>query len=301
MNILKNMKTFRIEIIRVFLTVSLAALILFALAGCDSTPTEMEDYEREPILTAFLYNGEPVDEVLLERVASFYGYYDPSDPDNVISGAEVRLIQMDGPDAGDTLRFTENTPGVYLPDDPDTVKGMVHYRIEAHKPSENLFLWAETIVPDTFSLSINPLPVDTVEDVPILDTMNWNDPNIIINWTESNVYAGYVLNVICEDDSFIPLDPEYEFDEDEDSSRVSFDVALEGFNTNTLPWIHFRWQGWHKVELMAVDQGYFDYFMSVFRMQFGQVDALEYNVHGGLGIFAGMSHRSFRVYIERVE
>lgn len=278
-----------------------AVFLLFILIGCDSTPTEVEDYTPEPILTAFLYNGEPVGEVRLERVANLYGYYDPEALDNLISNAEVYLIQLDGTSAGDTLFFSEDLPGVYFPNEPDTVQSTVHYRLEAKKSSENLYLWAESIVPDTFSLVVNPAPIDTIDNIPILDTMTWGGQPITLQWSESNLSAGYVMNIVCEEDSYIPLDPEYEFTENEDSSRASFDIALEGALENTIPWIHFRWQGWHRIDLLAVDEGYFEYFISLFRMQFGQVDALEYNVQGGLGIFAGVSRRSFRVYVDRAE
>lgn len=278
---------------------AMGVVLLFALIGCESQPTEVEDYTNEPILTAFLYNGEPVDTVYFERVAPVYGYYDPAEYG--IPGADIIICPVADPLT--EFRFTDpDSDGVYTPDGNVLVpESGVQYSIEARKDDEGLFLWAETIVPDTFSLAMTPEPIDTIDNYPILDTLTRNDPNIVLDWTDSGTYAGYVLNVICEDDSFIPLDPDYEPDDDEDSSRVAFDVVLEGTNTKTIPWIYFEWAGWHRIELLAVDEAYFDYFISVFRLQFGQVTSLDYNVQGGLGIFAGVSKRDFKVYMEPIE
>ncbi|TKJ39928.1 hypothetical protein CEE37_09325 [candidate division LCP-89 bacterium B3_LCP] len=275
-----------------------ALLLLMLMFGCDRVPTEVEDYVAEPMLTAFLYNGEPADTVMLERVAPLYGYYDPAD--HVIPGADIKIIRQN--DQAEFIFTDPDSDGVYTPDGNVLVPaGGEQFSIEARKDDEGLFLWAETMIPDTFAMAITPAPIDTVDGFPILDTLTRADPNIVLNWTDPGNYAGYVLNVICEDSTFVPLDPDFSFHGDEDSSRVSFDVIMEGFNMDIIPWIHFNWAGWHRVELLAVDDGYFNYFFSVFRMMMGQVTELEYNVQGGLGIFAGLSERSFRVYIEPVE
>jgi hypothetical protein len=285
---------------------SIMAFMLL-LSGCESNPTEVEDYNPEPMLTAFLFNGEPVEKVTLERIGSLYGTYNQQD--NAISGADVYVIALDNPNQ-DTLFFDfDDTEKVYKPVNSaawGVPESRACYRVEAHKPSEDLYLWAETVIPDTFSATTNPEPIDydPVEGYAILDTMTREDPNIEVLWTDSDPIGGYVLTVTNLEDSFIPLDPDFDPEEDEipeDSSRVSFDVILPEFNYRELAWLHFWYEGWHEIQLQAADPGYWEYFFSVFRLYMGQVTTINYNVHGGLGIVAGIARYKFRIYVEKVE
>jgi hypothetical protein len=282
----------------------MALFFLIILWGCEKQPTEVEDYQQQPVLTAFLYNGEPVEPVTLERVGDIRSYYDPAD--NAIEGAEIKIWAVDDPQQ-DTLYF-QFDPEVkkYLPangDDWGTPRSFVRYRIEARKPSEDLYLWAETVIPDTFTLTITPAPTG-FDSVAYLDTLTRLDDPILLNWTSSTPIGGYVIPITCLDSTYIPLDPDWNPEEDEipeDSSRFSFDLALPEYTMLSLAWINFRYQGWYDVQVQAVDPEYWEYYFSVFRFWMGQVDELEYNIHGGLGIFAGIARERFRVYIKKVE
>ena len=46
------MKNYLKEFYRLFL---LTAFIVFALTGCEGNPTDIEDYEPEPMLAAYIY------------------------------------------------------------------------------------------------------------------------------------------------------------------------------------------------------------------------------------------------------
>ncbi|MFH1862772.1 MAG: DUF4249 family protein [bacterium] len=283
-------------------SVALCFALLTILTGCDTEPTAIEDYTPEPILTAFLYAQEPVGEVYLERVGSYYAYYDPLN--HGISDAEILLIQLDGAGSGDTLHFAESSHpdsnGVYRPVQVHLAQPLAHYRIEAYKPAENLHLWAETVVPDTFALQVNyPIMADTLRD-----TLDRTEENIYLQWTLVDSSGGYITNVTCLDDSFIPLDPDFNPDEDEipeDSSRWFFDITFEGYTEKSVAWILFQYEGWHRVELQAANEAYFAYFFSWLYMQQWQMTSLEYNVQGGLGIFGGLARRGFYVYVEKEE
>lgn len=280
--------------------------LVLLLSGCESNPTEVEDYNPEPMLTAFLFTGEPVEKVTLERIGNLYGTY--YQQDNAISGAEVYVIALDNPNQ-DTLFFDfDDTDKVYKPTNAaawGVPESYFRYRVEAHKPSEDLYLWAETVIPDTFSATTNPEPIDydPVEGYAILDTMTREDPNIEFFWTDSDPIGGYILTVTNLEDTYIPLDPDFDPEEDEipdDSSRVSFDVILPDYNYRELAWILFMYEGWHEIQLQAADPAYWEYFFSAFRLYMGQVTNLEYNVNGGLGIVAGIARHTFRVYVEKV-
>lgn len=294
---------------RVFATLTIGLLVipLVLLSGCESNPTEVEDYDPEPMLTAFLFNGEPVEKIILERIGNLYGVYNQQD--NAISGADVYVIALDKPNP-DTLFFEfDDTEKVYKPTNGaawGVPESFQRYRVEAHKPNENLFLWAETVIPDTFSATTNPEPFDydPVEGYAILDTMTRDDPNIEFFWTDSNPIGGYVFTITNLEDTFIPLDPDFDPEQDEipdDSSRVAFDIVLPDNNYRELAWINFWYEGWHEIQLQAADPDYWEYFFSAIRLYMGQVTELEYNVNGGLGVVAGITRHKFRIYVKKVE
>ncbi|MCX6640559.1 MAG: DUF4249 family protein [bacterium] len=286
---------------------SLSALLLILIvfiAGCETQPTEVQDYSPQPMLTAFLYNGEPVDNVILESVGSLYGYYVTSD--HGISGADIKLFPVENPGAGDTLHFTESadpdSTGHYHPASGQNLipLGNVTYRIEARVAAENWYLWAETTIPDTFTItSINyPVSGDTLDT-----TLTREDATINLNWNPTSPIGGYILNVTCLDTTFTPLDPDFDPEQDEipeDSSRWSFQPVLPEYNELSIPWIHFWYQGWHQLDLQAVDQAYFDYYFSLFRVWQGAMTTLQYNVNGGLGIVGGIAHHKYLVQVVKI-
>ncbi|MBU1882137.1 DUF4249 family protein [bacterium] len=283
----------------------LLTLAVIGFSGCSDQPTEVEDYNPEPILTAFLYGGEDIEPVTLEWAGGIYAYYQPGN--NAISGADVKIWEI-GPDpVQDTLYFEFNDNlKKYLPTNeaewgvPQYLKS---YRIEAHKASENIHMWAETVIPDTFTTIITPEPVG-FDSVAILDTLNRNMAPIELHWSQSALAAGYVQTIVCLDTTYQPLDPDWDPIEDEipeDSSRYSFDLAMAGQDFTTLAWINFWYEGWHEIQNQAVDPYYWEYFFSVFRLWMGQVNDLEYHMNGGLGVFAGITRDRYMVYIEKVE
>ncbi len=285
-------------------TTILAICFLMILSGCESSPTEVEDYEPEPMLTAFLFNGEPVDSIVFEEVGDLEALYLPGQ--NAISGADIYVIAL--PEQ-DTLFFNFDAgAGVYRPTNAaawGVPQGNKQYRVEAHKPSEDLYLWAETVIPETFSLTVSPAPVGVdPEGIAFLDTMTREDPNIEMEWTDSSPIGGYVIPVTCLNEDYVPLDPDFDPIEDDipdDSSLVSFDLVLPNFNYRQLPWILFQYEGWHEIQVQAADPEYWLYFFSVFRLYMGQVTNVEYNVNGGIGIVAGLARNKFKVYVEKVE
>ena len=282
----------------------LSAALLFLVVifwGCEDNPTEVEDYNPEPVLSAFLYNGEPVEEVFLERVGSLYSYYDPNDYG--IPGADIIIFPIiDNISAGDTLHFEESSHpdsnGVYKPVAGESLipEGNVSYRIEARKSSEDLYLWAETVVPDTFTLVVNNYTIinDTLQG-----TLDWSMPNMHFEYSSAENSSGYVYTQTCfTPDSLLEwLDP----DEDPADIDLEPDLFIQTFFVETassgdVPWIAFSYIGWHRIDLEAVSLGYMEYLTSTI-----YEDGIEtqYNVNGGLGIFGGLFRNSFYLYIDR--
>ena len=274
----------------------LAMCFSFFLGGCGDQPTELEDYEPEPILTAFLKRGEPVEEVLVERIAPFAEYYDPKD--HGIAAAVVRIFEIGG---GDTLLLVEDPEqtGRYVPPSGRAwaPEGQRRYRIEAILPDGH-FMWSETTVPDTFDVTLSPDPT-------VKDTLTRLDPPLVLEWTPAAAAGGYVMNIVClsPEDSLIPLDPEFDPDEedaDEDSlAQSAIWIMREDQRILTVPWIVFHWQGPYRIDVMAVDADYYDYVFTWFRVSQQVGVDLPTNIHGGMGIFAGLSPHRFHVYLKR--
>ncbi len=282
-------------------------MILLLILGCENQPTEIEDYDPQPVLQAYLVNGEPVQQVFLEWVAPLEGFYDRKDYG--IAGAEITLYPLDAFDTQDTLHLVQHSSSdstwIYVPVSGQSLipQSRGHYRIEVTQASEGIYLSAETVVPDSFPYQISPAPVyaDT------LDTLTRMDPNLYLNWEGADSAGGYMLNVICltPRDSVVPLDPDFVIGEDElDPEEINLGMIwpLRYDQRDMLvPWFMFQYEGWTQVELQAVAQDYYDYIFSLFRRNQGFDVDLDYNVEGGLGIFAGLSTNRLWVYMERVE
>ncbi len=275
--------------------------VLILLAGCEQQPTEFEDYEPQPMLTAFLYDGIPVDSVLLQRVAPLYSYY--SWQDHGIAGAQIRIFPLDDPESDDTLHLIHAGSGVYRPAVGESLipRGKRHYRIEARKPDEDLYLWAETVVPDSFSLWVNGQPPGDT-----LGVFTREDPSLFFQWSPADSAGGYVFLTVCLTpvDSLLPLDPDYDPEEeelDEEPGRAFVFPLISTQLSSFVPWLSFEWVGWHRVEMLACNYEYYRYVFSLMRVEQGAMSMPEYNVQGGLGVFAGLHRIRFYLYMARVE
>jgi hypothetical protein len=258
----------------------------------------VEDYDPQAVLTCFLYNGEPVRKVYLEWVGSLSGYYIPFE--HHISDADIILFPVDNAAAGDTLHFREvfdpEQGWIYSPMPNQTLipESFRRYRIEARKESEDLYVWAETSVPDTFTLTVLPytLEFDTIS-VPL----DWNDPPIRLDWTTADSAAGYVYNSLLLDVyPCVPLDPD--LGDDEQPSMAEIVTLNFGANTAEVPWFAFGWVGLHVIEFQAGSLEYMEYCESIHNAN--NIEPLS-NIHGGLGIFGGMSRHNFYLYMQRVQ
>lgn len=293
----------------------LALPIVMIFSGCENEPTEVEDYVPEPMLSAYLYNGEPVEEVFFEMTAPFGIYYDPAD--HAITDAIIVIEPLDDPSA-DPLQLTHDAanPGHYFSEDPNWLpKGKHSYRIVAESAAEGVSVSAVTMVPDTFSVTLYhpvfqgsfPILPDPPDSLIIADSLTRDDPEIFITWLESDSTGGYFCNMLALTDTadLYPLDPDWDPAEDEleeeDLWRMSIDFMLDNQFQYTMGWFNFNWVGLYRVDIMAVSEDYFDYvFSGVHIMQGLNVD-LPSNIEGGQGIFGGMCRRSFYLNMKRVD
>lgn len=285
-----------------------SAIALFgalAILGCDSQPTEALKYHPEPVLTGFLTNGLVVSEIFLERVHPLAAYYDRS-----LSGIVGATMTITG--GGDSLRLEHDStsPGRYVPEDGDSLvpRGNTRYRIEATTPGGE-FVWAETVVPDTFAwVSIYLMGEDGVKDsVRENDTLTRQDPNMFWEWSGVESAGGYAGMIIAQTprDSLVPLDPDWDAAKDsvaeEQRTRTGFTIMRDDQRKITIAWIFFQWEGPQRIELQAISRDYYEYLFSSFSVQMGLIEKAQTNIHGGFGIFAGLAKRTLMVNMRRVE
>ena len=301
-----------------YLLVPLAALILLVVStGCEDQPTEVEKYDPQPFLFAYLTNGEPIDEVFLERGTSLFEEYNVENA--AISDAEIKIIELgdDGIDRVDSIMFDEDyqQPGRYIPEAGAEMipKGKTYYRIEATTP-QGEFLWSETAVPDTFQM-VEVVLIDNIGNETLVeegDTLTRNDPNMYWRWdidTTGGCVGGFAGLIVAETprDSLVPLDPDWDPNdpddelEDDERGAAGWTVFRYDARWTTIAWVFFNWAGPNRIELQAISAEYYDYLFSSFRVMQGLLENPIFNVEGGYGIFAGMSKKSFLVYMKRVE
>lgn len=287
---------------------SLLLSFIIGLTGCENQPTEVQDYRVQPVLAAYLVNGEPVTEVFLQWVAPLYGYYELNSLG--ISGCDMIIFPLDDPQSQDTLHLVQHpdldSTWVYVPAPGEAAlipQSRIHYRIEVHKASEAIDICSETVVPDSFELLVNGLPSATFPT----DTMTREDPNIQLNWTVPDSVGGYVIltRALTALDSIVPLDPDFEIGVDTvnhaEASLVAYWMCRYDQTTQPIPWMLFSWVGPTTVEFQAAAPGYNDYVTSLQRASMGFPIQYDTNVQGGMGIFGGLSRKKFEVVMERVE
>ena len=312
------MKNYLKEFYRLFL---LTAFIVFALTGCEGNPTDIEDYEPEPMLAAYIYNGEPVTEVYLEWTDYFLGSYNYDD--QVITGADIRIYPMnaDGTlDSANVIVLIDDaaTPGHYIASDMNQlIEGLKSYKIVCEKPLEEIYLESYTTVPGDYDMEILPPGATTMQPLPapptILHLPNATDsltreaPEIFLDWTLPDSNGGFVINYLCLVDTadLVPLDPDFIIGEDvvesEDKSRLAIELILAEQEQYTISWLMFEWVGTYEITAIASCLDYFNYVNYGMTVMMGFNIDLPTNIQGGKGIFAGLNRHTFKVTLKRVD
>ena len=312
------MKNFFIKYIGLFL---FAGIFIFVLAGCDENPTDIEDYEPEPMLSAYIYNGEPVTEVFLEWTDYFLGSYNRDD--QAILAADIRVypVNADGTlDSANVIQLMDDpaTLGKYISTDMNQlIAGLETYKIVVNDTINGFELTSTTTVPGDFDLyilppdSINfqlvPQTPNTLQLPNSTDSLTREAPQILLAWNPPDSNAGYIVNYICLVDTvdLVPLDPDFIIGEDEveseDKARFNLDFLLKDQDFYTMPWLIFNWVGTYEITFMATCFDYFNYVNYGMTVMMGQTLDLPTNITGGQGIFGGLNRYTFKVTLKRID
>jgi hypothetical protein len=305
--------------LRLIMALVMSSLLLIMTTGCEDDPSELEEYDPDPVLTAFLFNGQPVDTVMVEWIGTFHGHHDPTQLG--ISDAEVVLypvLDADGTAAdssGNALYFHYTGPGgAYVPDVNNYIpQAGVRYALSAVSP--DMEMYAETTMPDTFSTTVfqggNVVNIDpATREVQGArgDTLSRTDEELFFRWSDAEDAGGYLLGIHSTGDpeDIRPLDPEFDpTDEDqvefwEEVPRFVYTPAPDYQNAVTLAWIYLNWSGPTNVMIQACSEEYYLYmFTSLTFNQGPGSDTNTYtNVQGGLGIFGALTLKEFKITME---
>ncbi|MFH0883481.1 MAG: DUF4249 family protein [bacterium] len=301
-----------------WITLLLAAMLV--TAGCDDNPLELENYDPEPVLTAFIHNGEAVDTIYVEWVGKFHA---PYDPDHLgVANAHVAMfpvLNADGSAAdssGRTLYFHDTgLGGRYAPDNPAFFpESLVRYRMKVK--SSEVDIHAETTVPDTFSWNITqdgaPVSIDPTTltyQGPRGDTLTRVDAPLYFEWSESAGADGYELGVLTlmPREEVVPLDTTFDL-EDQDTIDLLGSIPLYFYqpapdyqHAITLVGATFFWSGSTRVSVVAGSYEYYNYMFTSLVFSYGSTQNVYTNVHGGRGIFGATTRKEIYLTIARSE
>ncbi len=312
--------------IRSFSFLMLFLVGLAALTGCDSDPVEFDEYNPEPVLHAYMIAGDSFPEVHLQWVVK--DITEPYDPaEHGIPGALIRIFptEINSSAVTDTSGLAVyyeqvnpgTTDGAYRPINSTTVLPNTTYRIEAYKDGE-VDVWAETTVPEAFTLTLNYPDLNALQDSIPADPQNFgapwptltrNDPMIEMEWTSAfdNVnYGGapqgsYFLYVTALTDTadLRPLDPDWDPNDPDDAleteqkQRVNFTFAPDYQLSSPLFWLFMEFEGPHRVNMVAASYEYYRYKFTQMMSNAQNPIPPESNIHGGFGCFGAAAEHVF--------
>ena len=301
--------------------------------GCDTEPTEVEDYQSEPVLQAYLTTGEPFDKIYLEWVFKDIGsYYDPNQ--HGVVGAAVKIFTVFNDETGDSILpgdpdYLEvqyrnyDTDGAYYPVDynGELVQPNIRYRLEAYKPNQ-IDIWAETTAPDTFTIRVtNHELLDQIiqsGETPVhpeilpnnLPCFHREMPFIKVKWSDAwkggdAFLGGCVLSITALTDTtdLAYLDPDWDPNDPdtaiipEDEQRTNWTIAPSYQDSVNVVWIYFEWIGPHRLDVVAGSFEYYRYMFSIIQY----LERPESYVHGGLGCFGATAVHSFYINMIKVD
>ncbi|MEM9996596.1 MAG: DUF4249 family protein [Bacteroidota bacterium] len=303
---------------------ALLAVALGSLASCDTY--ENDPYRDLVVVDAIMEALAPVPSVFLSTTVPLEATSDPRE--NGLDGATVTLERLspDGTVADTIQYFSAFSSGQYVPNPFElpipTVRPATRYRLRIDAPGFDP-IWAETVVPDTFSTVVPP-------NSPLV-YQGPEQPTVVVT---PSAFPGrqtvYIFSVLAQSqsannpnpDDLVPLFRSIYDTIEGESDRLEFlKEALfssspllneEGYSVNSdgtltvpVPWAAFGYYGFNKLSASAVDDALL-LFLSTQAAQFtpttlspGEIPNITTNVQGGLGVFGAYARSEAFIVIER--
>lgn len=271
----------------------LAAILLTAssvLSGCDGAIDTV--YEEELVLSAFLFAGESLDSVVLERTTPFGVRID--DDAIAVEGATITITTE-----GQTYTLLP-IPGrkgrYYLPD--HTIQGGKKYEIDVRAGEHHLTGSTVVPMPIRFTGLNDSLPTTRVL---YLDTNNYGAFSYgLTAGPRDYAFRQYMMQVTsldARDENKIRNPPPGPPVDTSATSRYSFFRTSADFRVLPSLFSHF---GRNRIALHALDTNWFDYHRMVFGSRGTYQPSLNH-VNGGLGVFGSSARDTVTVLIRLKE
>ena len=288
-----------------------SALILFiiglGIAACN--PYEQTDYQEYYVVEAYLVANRTLPHIRLSTTAPIDELY--TFENTFVSGAqmEVRLLAEDGNSVAETITFSDNGDGKYLPQSSHTVLPGRTYELNVIPTGSTDMISATTIVPGDFTIADNQP-----------DTLIYQgSEQIEVTMSKSN-YPGrqtiYIFNMVALNPGFDNFTPVYIDFYDEETEEISDYVNLssgilneasltenpDGTVTVDYPWIGVAFYGDNLVVANAIDDNIYDYMRSESvqlggsTLSPGEIANIITHIDGGLGVFGSFATDTISTY-----
>jgi Domain of unknown function (DUF4249) len=259
--------------------VLLSIVSLVAWFGCKE-PTSPDEYSDQVVLNAYLFAGQSIDSVFVQRTARILEFY--SDDAVALTGASVAisLMRTDNPAAVETTYTLKDDPAVrgrYF--SPAIVLPKRIYTI-AVQVNGYPTVTGVTSVPDTFRV---------ITTVPPIVKWDPSQPPLEASWTPSSNYSDYVTAVRSLDPNAPIIDDFRSRNravDDPKPDRTGFFFNIPNHTSLEVPWLAFSYLGRHLLYVSAVDENYYNFLRQIAGAQGGTIREIRYNLNGGLGVFA---------------
>lgn len=286
-------------------------LLVISLSACELY--KQDDYREYYVVESYLVANDTLPRVRLSTTAPINQKY--SFTETAVSGAEIeiRLLNADSTIA-DTYSYTQQEAGIYQPLQIATVRDRRLYELHI-KTREGKVITATTYVPEDFDT------VNELQDRYVYQSNN----QITVTTTPSSYITGrqtfYIFTVNAEDTELNNLTPFYRdlvLNQDNtienyhiNSSGIinegNYEKNADGNITLRVPWLSIAFYGDNKVIANAIDDNMYDFLRSQdvqgggSTLSPGEIQNIQYNISGGIGIFGSMASDTNFVEIIRPE
>ncbi len=280
-------------------------IILLVISGCELYT--QDDFEEQYVVEAYLIANAQLPHVRVSNTTPLEEHYSFRNVALSNASVEIRLIDTD-----EIFPFKFQSKGVYRPVNNHTVRPEAVYELSVSFPNGDV-VRSTTRVPGNFDTVNNPRREYIYQEEQVEITVN------------TSSYPGrqsfYVFTVNALDPSDESLTPFYrDIINDQDGDISNFHVNSSGIVnednykqdengliTLNVPWLAIAFFGPNDIIANAVDDNLYEFIRSQevqtggSTLPPGEIQNINYNVEGGIGIFGSMASDTNRVTITMPE
>ncbi len=280
--------------------ITLLFILLLFCSGCELYT--QDDYEEYIVIESYLVANGTLPQVLLSHTTPIEGEY--KFQDTAIEGAEVQIRRLNADSSIiETYSYEQVNSGIYEPVSSHVVLDEQLYELYIQTNSGET-VKAQTFVPGNF---------ETVNRDQLAEEYVYQSGEQVQLKVTPSEYPGrqtfYFFTVNISSDSDLKLTPFYaDLVEEQDADTANFyinssNIVNEGnYNQNedgtitlNLPWISIAFYGENTIIANAIDDNMYDFLRSQSvqtggsTLSPGEIQNIDYNVEGGIGIFGSMA------------